>query len=86
MSDKIRITVLVENTAGLSLLGEHGLAFWIETPAAHHRLHDLVPAARADHPPEGERVVLAFLCRRNMLPDNTLQSSSSGPREIPLNQ
>ena len=33
MSDKIRITVLVENTAGLSLLGEHGLSFWIETPA-----------------------------------------------------
>ena len=33
MSDKIRITILVENTAGLSLLGEHGLALWIETPA-----------------------------------------------------
>lgn len=27
------VTVLVENTAGGSLLGEHGLAFWIETPA-----------------------------------------------------
>ena len=28
----IRITVLVENTAAGDLLGEHGLAFWIETP------------------------------------------------------
>ena len=28
----IRVTVLVENTASLSLLGEHGLAFWVETP------------------------------------------------------
>jgi 7,8-dihydropterin-6-yl-methyl-4-(beta-D-ribofuranosyl)aminobenzene 5'-phosphate synthase len=33
MPDKIRVTVLVENTASLSLLGEHGLALWIETPA-----------------------------------------------------
>ena len=33
MSDRIRITVLVENTAGHGVLGEHGLAFWIETPA-----------------------------------------------------
>lgn len=33
MSDRIRITVLVENTAGHSTLGEHGLSFWIETPA-----------------------------------------------------
>jgi len=31
MSAKIRITVLVENTAqGLGLLAEHGLAYWIE--------------------------------------------------------
>jgi len=28
-----RISTLVENTASLSLLGEHGLAFWLETPA-----------------------------------------------------
>ena len=27
------MTVLVENAAGHDLLGEHGLAFWIETPA-----------------------------------------------------
>ena len=33
VSDKIRITVLVENTASLSLLGEHGLSLWIDTPA-----------------------------------------------------
>lgn len=31
MTDKVRITVLVENTAeGQGLLAEHGLAFWIE--------------------------------------------------------
>jgi len=30
-TDRIRITVVVENTAqGLGLLGEHGLAYWIE--------------------------------------------------------
>jgi len=33
MSAEIRITALVENTAGHGLLGEHGLALWIETPA-----------------------------------------------------
>ena len=32
MSDSIRVTVLVENTAlGPDIRGEHGLAFWIET-------------------------------------------------------
>ena len=31
MSDKVRITVLVENTAqGLGMLAEHGLAYWLE--------------------------------------------------------
>ena len=31
MTEKVRVTVLVENTAeGLGLLAEHGLAFWIE--------------------------------------------------------
>ncbi len=33
MAHKIRISVVVENTAqGLGLLGEHGLAYWIEWP------------------------------------------------------
>ena len=31
MTHKIRISVVVENTAyGAGLLGEHGLAYWIE--------------------------------------------------------
>lgn len=30
---RIRVTALVENTAAHGLLGEYGLAFWIETPA-----------------------------------------------------
>ena len=33
MPDKIRLTFLVDNTASLSTLGEHGLSLWIETPA-----------------------------------------------------
>ncbi len=37
MIDKLRVTVLVENTArGRGLLAEHGLAFWVE--ADDHRL------------------------------------------------
>jgi 7,8-dihydropterin-6-yl-methyl-4-(beta-D-ribofuranosyl)aminobenzene 5'-phosphate synthase len=32
MKEKVRVTVLVENTAaGRGMLGEHGLAYWIET-------------------------------------------------------
>ncbi len=32
-TEPVRITTLVENTAGLSgALGEHGLSFWLETP------------------------------------------------------
>ena len=32
MPRKIKVTVLVENTAGaMGLLGEHGLSLWIET-------------------------------------------------------
>ena len=31
-TEAVRITTLVENTAGLSgALGEHGLSFWLET-------------------------------------------------------
>lgn len=33
-TEPVRITTLVENTAGLSgALGEHGLSFWLETPS-----------------------------------------------------
>jgi 7,8-dihydropterin-6-yl-methyl-4-(beta-D-ribofuranosyl)aminobenzene 5'-phosphate synthase len=40
MNAPVRITMLVENTArGQGLLGEHGLAFWIDT-GAHHVLFD----------------------------------------------
>ena len=36
MRDQVRITTVVENTAqGRMLLGEHGLAFWIETGSAN---------------------------------------------------
>lgn len=36
MIDDLRITVLAENTArGINLLGEHGLAFWIEADGRH---------------------------------------------------
>ncbi len=33
MPGKIRLTFLVDNTAALAALGEHGLSLWIETPA-----------------------------------------------------
>jgi len=34
ITESVRITTLVENTAGLSgALGEHGLSFWLETPS-----------------------------------------------------
>ena len=34
ITESVRITTLVENTAGLSgVLGEHGLSFWLETPS-----------------------------------------------------
>ena len=34
ITEPVRITTLVENTAGLSgALGEHGLSFWLETPS-----------------------------------------------------
>ncbi|HUT59815.1 MAG TPA: MBL fold metallo-hydrolase [Phycisphaerae bacterium] len=62
MPHKIKVTVVVENTAGaMGLLGEHGLALWIETPdgrllfdtgqglALEHNAQRLeVPLARAD--------------------------------------
>lgn len=33
MAGSVKITVLVENTAGHGVLGEHGLAMWIDAPA-----------------------------------------------------